>query len=188
MFTVPEQFSETAKAHFEAQLALINTLTKKAFESAEKMVELNLNAAKSTISESLEKSLELTTVKDPQAFLEAASANAKPSAEQALAYGRTLSSLLTEQQTEFAKTAEALVTDTSRKLSELVDELSKNAPAGSESAIAILKSVIANANAGFEQLTRNTKQAVDALQANLDATTTQFVQAAEKTAKPSRKK
>jgi len=188
MFTIPEQFSETAKAHFEAQLALINTLTKKAFESAEKMVELNLNAAKTTIGESLENSLELSSAKDPQAFIEAASAKAKPSAEQTMAYGRTLSELLKEQQTEFAKTAEILVADTSRKLSELVEEMSKNAPAGSESAIAVLKSVIANTSAGFEQLTRNTKQAVDALQANLEATTAQFVQAAEKTTKPARKK
>ncbi|MFD2272544.1 hypothetical protein ACFS07_19025 [Undibacterium arcticum] len=39
-----------------------------------------------------------------------------------------------------------------------VDAVAKNAPAGSESAVGILKSVVANANTGYEQLSTSVKQ------------------------------
>ena len=44
----------------------------------------------------------------------------------------------------------------------------------------MFKSAIGNASAGYEQLTKTTKQAVEAIEANLQAATSQFVQATEK--------
>jgi DNA-binding ferritin-like protein len=44
-----------------------------------------------------------------------------------------------------------------------------------------LKSVVGNINAGYEQLTKTTKQAVQTLEENLANATAQFTQAAEKT-------
>ena len=43
MFTIPDQFSSAAKANLEAQLSIFTALTSKAFESVEKVVDLNLN-------------------------------------------------------------------------------------------------------------------------------------------------
>jgi phasin family protein len=177
MFSFHEKFAEATKAHFEAQLALLNTLTAKTFEGVEKVIELNLNAAKASLEESSEATKQLLSAKDPQEFLTLSAAQAKPNAEKAAAYGRHLASIASGTQAEYTRAAEAQVAETSRRINALIEEVSKNAPPGSESAISILKSVISNANAGYEQLTKNTKQAVETLEANLNNASAQLTQA-----------
>ncbi|PFH09338.1 phasin family protein [Collimonas sp. PA-H2] len=183
MFSFHEQFAAATKAHFEAQLALLNTLTTKTFEGVEKVIELNLSAAKASLEESSGAAKQLMSAKDPQEFLTISAAQAKPGAEKAAAYGRHLAGIASGTQAELTRAAEAQVAETSRKINALIEEVSKNAPAGSENAIAILKSVISNANAGYEQLTKNAKQAVETLEANLNTATTQLTKAATPRAK-----
>ncbi|WP_211452446.1 TIGR01841 family phasin [Collimonas antrihumi] len=177
MFSFHEKFAEATKAHFEAQLALLNTLTAKTFEGVEKVIELNLNAAKSSMGESGEATKQLLSAKDPQEFLNISAAQAKPQAEKAAAYGRHLAGIASGTQAEYTRAAEAQVAETSRRINALIEEVSKNAPAGSENAISILKSVISNANAGYEQLTKNAKQAVATLEANLNNASEQVAKA-----------
>ncbi len=180
MFAIPEQFSNATKANFEAQFAMFASLTSKAFEGIEKLVDLNINAAKATLEESSVATKQLLSAKDPQEFFSLSAAQAQPSAEKALSYGRQLASIAAGTQAEFSKAAESQIAETNRKVISLVDEVSKNAPAGSENAVAIIKSAIGNANAGYEQLTKTTKQAVEAMETNLNAAVTQFTQAAQK--------
>jgi phasin family protein len=178
MFSFHEQFAAATKAHFEAQLALLNTLTTKTFEGVEKVIELNINAAKASLEESGGAAKQLLSAKDPQEFLNISAAQAKPGAEKAAAYGRHLASIASGTQAEYTRAAEAQLAETSRRINALIEEVSKNAPAGSENAIAILKSVISNANAGYEQLTKNAKQAVETLEANLNNAGAQLTKAA----------
>lgn len=180
MFSLQDQFSAATKANFEAQLALITALTGKAFESVEKIVELNLTAVKSSMEESTVNAKQLLSAKDPQEFLSLTASQAKPSAEKALAYSRHVAGIASNAQAEFTRAAEEQIAETSRKVAALVDDVSKNAPAGSENVITMMKSVISNANAGFEQLSKSTKQAVQTMEANVSSATTQFAQAAEK--------
>jgi phasin family protein len=187
MFAIPEQFSNATKSNVEAQIALLTELTSKAFESVEKFVDLNLNVVKASLEESTSAAKQLLSAKDPQEFFTLSAAQAQPNAEKALAYGRHLAMIASNAQAEFTKAAEAQIAENSRKVISLVDEISKNAPAGSENAVAFIKSAIGNASAGYEQLTKTTKQAVDAIESNLNSATSQFVQAAEKTASRSKK-
>ncbi len=187
MFAIPEQFSNATKANFEAQIALLTELTNKTFESVEKILDLNINVVKTSLEESTAAAKQLLSAKDPQEFFSLSAAQAQPNAEKAIAYGRHLATIASSAQAEFTKAAEAQLAENSRKVISLVDEVTKNAPAGSESAVAFIKSAIGNANAGYEQLTKTTKQAVDALETNLNTATSQFVQAAEKTTSRSKK-
>lgn len=187
MFAIPEQFSTASKANFEAQLSLISALTNKAFEGVEKIVDLNLNVAKASLEESNAAAKQFLAAKDAQEWLSVAAAQAQPNAEKALAYGRHLASIASGVQAEFTKAAEAQIAETSRKVLELVEEVSKNAPAGSENAVAMLKTAIGNANAGYEQLTKTTKQAVETIEANLNNAVGQFTQAAPKAARTAKK-
>ena len=187
MFTIPEQFSAATKHQFEAQLAILNSLASTTFDSVQKIVDLNLNAAKTSLQESSATAQKLATAKDPQEFFSLSASHAQPNAEKALAYGRHLASIATSTQAEFTKAAETQIAETNRKVLSLIDELSKNAPAGSENAISILKSAIGNANAGYEQLSKTTKQAVEALEGNLNAAANQFVKKKKKTTTRSRK-
>jgi phasin family protein len=181
MYAIPEQFSAASKANLDAQLAMITALTNTAFAGIEKIVELNINAVKSTLEESAVTTQQLLSAKDPQEFFSLSAAKAQPNAEKALAYGRHLASIATSTQAELTKVAETQMAATSRKVIALVDDVSKNAPAGSEAAIALVKSAIGNANAGYEQLAKTTKQAVEALESNLNSAASQFSQVTEKT-------
>jgi len=163
MFSIPEQFSNATKANFESQFAIFSALTNKTFEGVEKLVDLNLTAAK-----------QLLAAKDPQEFFSLSAAQAQPAAEKAIAYGRHLTSIASGTAAEFSKAAEAQILETNRKVISLVDEVSKNAPAGTENAVALFKSALGSANAGYEQFTRTAKQAAEAVEANVNAAVNQF--------------
>lgn len=178
MFTIPEQLSAATKTNIEAQVALLSNLTNKYFEGVEQVVGLNLATAKKSLEDSSEAAKQLFAAKDAQELLTLVAAQTQPNAEKALAYSRNLASITSAVQAEFTKAAEGQVAEVSRKVLELVEELTKNAPAGSENAIALVKSAIGNANAGYEQLTKTTKQAVEALEANLNNAVGQFTQQA----------
>lgn len=188
MSLVPEQFSAATKANFDAQLAFFSALTGKAFEGVEKFVELNLNVAKTSLEESNEVVKQLLSAKDPQEFFTLTAAQAQPSAEKALAYGRHLSSIASSTQAEFTRTAETQFAETNRKVVALIEEVSKNAPAGSENFVALVKTAIGNANASYDHITKTTKQAVETLEANLNTAVTQITQAAAKAAPKTSKK
>lgn len=181
MFSIPEQFSAATKTQIEAQVAMLTALTNKAFESVEKIVDLNMNVIKASLEESTATAQQIMAAKDPQEFLSLTAAQSKPNAEKAIAYGRHLASIASSTQAEFTKAAEAQIADANRKVMALVEEVSKNAPAGSENAVAMIKSAIGNANAGYEQLAKTTKQAVETLEGNMNNAVSQFSAAAEKT-------
>ena len=180
MFSIPEQFSSATKANFEAQFAMFTALTGKAFAGVEKLVELNLTAAKASLEESSATAKQLLAAKDPQEFFSLTAAQAQPTAEKVIAYGRHVAAITSDTQAEFSKAAEAQIAETNKKVISLVDEVSKNAPAGSENAVAMFKSVLGNASAGYEQFTKTTKQAVETIESNMTSAVNQFSAAAEK--------
>jgi phasin family protein len=188
MFTIPEQFSAATKANFDAQLALFTTLTGKAFEGVEKFVDLNLNLTKTSLEESSEVAKQLLAAKDPQEFFSLSASQAQPTAEKALAYSRHLAAIATTTQAEFAKAAENQLAETNRKVLALIDEVSKNAPAGSENVVALFKTAIGNANASYDHISKTTKQAIETLENNLNTAVTQISQASSKAAPRAAKK
>lgn len=185
-FSIPEQYSTATKANLDAQLEMLASLSSKAFESIEKVIDLNLSLVKASMEESAATAKQLLAAKDPQEFFALTGAQAQPSAQKAIAYGRHLASIASSAQAEFSKAAEEQIAENSRKVIALVDDVAKNAPAGSENAIALMKSAVGNANAGYEQLSKTTKQAVEALEENVATAVNQFSQAAEKTASAGR--
>lgn len=180
MFTMPEQFSNATKANFDAQIAAITAFTQKAFANVEKVVELNLTVAKESFEESKATAQQFMSAKGPQEFVALTTAKAKPSAEKAIAYGRQLAAIAASAQAEFSREAELHIAEARLKIASLVNDVTKNAPAGSEQAVAMFKNAIVSTNAGFDQMNKSAQQAADTLQANVSTTVSKFSQAAEK--------
>lgn len=176
MFPIQDQMSVATKSGLEANLALYIALTNKTLESVEKLVNLNITAAKASMEESTATAKQMLAVKDPQELISLVTAQSKPNLEKALSYGSHLASIASSTQAEFTKAAEAQIAAVTSKVNELVDEVARKAPAGSESLIAIMKSTLGNASNSYEQLTRTTKQAAEALEANLNNAAVQFTQ------------
>ncbi|HEY4541999.1 MAG TPA: TIGR01841 family phasin [Noviherbaspirillum sp.] len=187
MFAIPEQLSGATRTNLEAQLAVFTALTGKVFQSFEQVAELNINAAKAGLEDSAAAARQLLAAKDPQEAVNLAVAQAQPNAAKALAYGRQLAGIAANAQAEFTRTAEEQIAEPSRKLAELVDDVTKNAPAGSENVVAFVKTALGNANAGYEQFSKTTKQAVEAMEANVNNAVSQFSQTAEKATARARK-
>lgn len=175
MFTNPEQFASATKAMFEFQLMTFNALTSKAVQGVEQVVALNMATAKNGVEDSLAASKEISQAKDPKTALEAA-AKLKPGIEGATAYHQQLSEIIKEIHAEFTSAADAHVAEAKSNLSALIYDVTKNVRPGSENAVAIVKTAIDNAFNGYEQVTKATRQAVQAVEA-------QIAKAAEQVAK-----
>jgi len=182
MFAFPEQFTNIAKTNIESQLAVSSAFTTKAVEALEQVMDLNINAGKALIEDLTASTRQLLSAKDPQEVGSLLAAQAQPAAAKAIAYGRHLAGIATSAQAELTRTAEEQFAETGRKLSALVEDVTKNAPAGSENVVALVKTAIGNANASYEQFSKTTKQAAEVLEANINSAVNQFSQAAEKTA------
>lgn len=174
MFPIQDQISVATKANLEANFALCTSLTNKTLESIEKLIKLNLAAVKASMEESSVATKQIFAAKDPQELITLISAQTKPNFDKALAYGSHLAGIASSTQAEFTKAAETQIAEASRKVNELVEEVAKKAPAGSEGMIAIVKSALGNASTSYEQLTKTTKQAVEALEANMNSAVDQL--------------
>jgi phasin family protein len=174
----PEQFAAAQKANLETLCGL----TSKAFEGVEKLVELNLQVVKSTIAESQENAQRALSVKDAQELLALQAGLTQPVAEKVLSYGRHLYEIASATQAEFARVAEAQYEEQNRKVQALVENVAKNAPAGSETAVAVIKSAITAANTTYETVHKATKQAVEIAESNFNAAATAASKAASQAA------
>jgi phasin family protein len=174
----PEQFAAAQKANLET----LYGLTTKAFEGVEKLVELNLQVVKSTLAESQENAQRALSVKDAQELLALQASLAQPIAEKALSYGRHVYEIVSSTQGEFARVAEAQYEEQNRKVQALVENVAKNAPAGSETAVAVMKSAITAANTTYETVHKAAKQAVEIAESNFNAAATAASKAASQAA------
>lgn len=179
----PEQIAAAQKANIESLFGL----TTKAFEGVEKLIELNLQVVKSTLAESQENVQRALSVKDAQELLALQASLTQPIAEKVLAYGRHVYEIASATQAEFAKVAEAQYEEQNRKVQALVDNVAKNAPAGSETAVAALKSAINAANTTYETVQKAAKQAVEIAETNFNAAAAVATKAANTAAAASRR-
>ena len=174
----PEQILAAHKANLETLFGLTN----KAFEGVEKLVELNMQVAKTAMGEAAETTTAALSVKDAQELIALQTSMLQPVAEKAAAYSRHVYDIAAATSAEVTKVAEAQMADAQRKFMSVVDSAAKNAPAGSENAVALVKSAVAAANNAFESVHKAAKQAADVAEANLTALTNTAVKAASTTA------
>lgn len=164
MLTV-EQIMASHKANVETLLGL----TSKAFEGVEKIVELNLTASKAALAETSEHAKALLSVKDAQELIALQSAMLQPLAEKSAAYSRHLYDIASGSSAQFSKAFEVQASEAQQKFMELVDSTAKNAPAGSESAVAVMRSAVTAANNALESVQKAVKQATEVAESNFNA-------------------
>ncbi|MCB8747610.1 phasin family protein [Rhodoferax sp. U2-2l] len=166
MMTV-EQVLAAQKANMETLLGL----TSKAFESVEKIVELNMAASKAALAESGENAKAMLSVKDAQELLALQSGLMQPLAEKTAAYSRHLYEIASGTTSEFTKAMESQAAQAQQQFTGMLDSASKNAPAGSEAAVAVMKSAVAAATNALESVQKAVKQATDVAESNFTAMT-----------------
>jgi phasin family protein len=168
LWRIPMLTVEQVMASHKANIETLMGLTSKAFEGVEKIVELNLTASKAAMSESAEYAKAVLSVKDAQELLTLQSGLMQPLAEKTAAYSRHLYDIASGSSAEFGKAVEEQAADAQKKFMGLVDTASKNAPAGSETAVAVMKSAVAAANNALESVQKAVKQATEVAESNFN--------------------
>ena len=157
-----EQLLAAHKANVETLLNLSAT----GLDAVEKLAALNLETSKAALADASAKAQAVLSVKDVQELFAFPGDVLQPAAEKSAAYARKVYDIGAAVQAEFAKVAEAGIADVQAKLAALVDTAVKNAPAGSENAVTLMKAAVAAANDTFENVQKVAKQAVGAAEAN----------------------
>ncbi|MES2786778.1 MAG: phasin family protein [Pseudomonadota bacterium] len=174
----------TAEQVLASQKASIETLfglTGKAFEGVEKLVELNLTASKAALTEASGTTQAALAAKDPQELLALFAAMSEPFAAKTAAYFGHVRDIASGTGAEFGKAFEVQAAEAQKKFLSVVDNAAKNAPAGSETAVAVFKSAVAAGNNALESVQKAVKQASDVAEANFNAVASQAVNAAKTT-------
>lgn len=179
MYQTPEQLMALNKANMEVAMRFAGV----ALEGAERMIDLQLKAAKSAFSDSIESARTLASVQDMQQLAALKDNLAQPSIEKATAYAKSVYDVAALTQSEVSKLVEEQVADFNKQVVTTLDKMVKTAPAGSEVGISAIKSAIAAVNASYDNLSKAAKQFTDVAQSNIEAASKQAVNGVKKAKK-----
>lgn len=160
-----DQLIATQKSSLEAFAGL----SEKAFASFEKVVELNMAASKALLGESVNNLQSLMQVKDAQALIALQTSLVQPLNEKSASYSRHLYDILSGASADFTQTFEASAAESQKAVTALLENSLKNAPAGSEAAVAVIKSAITAGTNAVETAQKSAKEALKAVDTSINS-------------------
>lgn len=168
MFATPSQFTEFQKSQLDALYALTHV----AFNATEKLVDLNLAAAKAAMDESAATTQSLLGVKDAQEMVAVGGTLAQPALHKFVGYGSNVFNIFSSASAEWRRVIENQIADSNSRAAQFIEVATRSAPAGSEPVVSMVKNALAAYNTAYDSLSRVTRQAFDAAESNM-ATATQ---------------
>jgi phasin family protein len=162
-------------------VAEAQALAASAFAGFEKLVALNLATTKSALFDTTADFSSAFSAKNPSDALAAQASLIKPMAEKAIAYGREVYAIATETSAELTASTEAKLAEAQKAATAAFDNMAKNAPAGSESVFAVVKSAVAASQNALETAKASAKKAVEQAEKQLTTATEQALSSVVKT-------
>lgn len=183
MFTSPEQFANATKTLFDLQMQTFNAVASKTVQGVEQVVNLNMNAARSSMDRTLNAGRNMAQAGNPKQALDSLASTLKPDMSNAAEYSARLKAIIDEMHDEFRNAADTHVAEAKNTLSALIYDVTQNVKPGSENAVEIIKAAIDNAFKGYEQVSQATRQAVQNVEAQFERASSMVTPSAA--AKPS---
>ena len=165
MATVNDQVNVFQKSAVDTAVKFANL----SVSNTERLIAINLEAAKHTLDGSAKDIKTITTAKDVKELGSVGSKVAEDSIQYATAYSRTVYELAANAQAEYTRLVEAQVAEFQKSLIDGLDKFAKTAPAGSDVAVAALKSSLAASNDAFDSVSKALKQAANYADTNFKA-------------------
>jgi len=165
MHNAPEHLVATNKENLESVIAFAGITA----AGAEKLMELQLRTAKNAFADVVKNAKALSAVKDVQELTEVQTSIAQPLADKITSYGRSVYAVIAETQAELNKFFEERIAATNKTFVTVLDQAVKNAPAGSDVAVAAVKSAMAAANQAYDAFSKASKQVAEATEATMTA-------------------
>ena len=167
MPTVANPFSEITAASVDSA----TKLTRISMDSAERVIALQLDFAKASLEQATRSARALAGAKDVQELLAMRTKSAESAVERLMGYSRSLYEISSEAQSQFSKLAEERMSSFQQAVSESVEQAAKSAPAGSDVAVAAMKSSLAATTAAFDSFNKAAKHLASYTDAGVHAAT-----------------
>jgi len=149
----------------------------------EKLAQLNIQAARASVEESVQKGISLLESRDVKALTETSSESPQSASDKFTAYAKHVFEIASETSAEISKIVEKQFSESNRQVAASIEALAKNSPAGSEGVETLVRSGVSVANATWDQVNKVNRQVVDVTEANVaNATNAAGTAARRKTA------
>lgn len=160
-----EHFANFSKSGIDAMLSF----AKVSMESTERLMALNLEAAKVTMTEGAKNAKALASVKEMTELNSLRTNVSETGVEFATNYSKNLYDLATSAQASFSGLIEAQANSAQKAIAENMDAAAKNAPAGSDVFFAAIKTAMAASTTAADTFTKAAKQSAAFAETNFKA-------------------
>lgn len=174
-----EQFTASNQANFRT----LEVLATQMFSGFEKLVELNLAASKAALEESFGHTQAVMEVKDAPQLLALQTSLVQPMAEKSTSYSRHVYNIAVESGAELTKVFEGKFAEAQTSFTALVENMTKNAPAGSETVVAAFKSAVNAGQSAIESAQSSAKKAAELVESSFTDASNQVVNSATSVSK-----
>lgn len=179
MFTTNEQFSKISLGGVETVLRFAQI----SLDSAEKLVKFNLEVSKQSLEDNIKVAKDLAKAKDPQEAVARINKLTTESVEHAVTNSRNVYEIVTQTQGELAKLAEENIGTLNKSLISAIEDIAKNAPAGSDVAVNAVKTSVAAAAAAINSFTKAAQQVNEFAETSVKAASSATADAVKATTK-----
>jgi phasin family protein len=165
MFALPAQFVALQRQSLESTQAIALAC----FAGFEKLAQLNVQAAKASVEESVQRSTSFLEAKDVNSLVGTITASA--TGDKLTAYRKHVYEIATETGAEISKAFEKQFSEGKRQLTASVEAMAKNLPVGSEGVATLVKSAATAADATWSQVNQASHQLVEEAESNVGTPT-----------------
>lgn len=151
MFSFNQSVTPAAKQHIEAQVSLINDMSKSLFRTVQQYSDLNIQLAQTIAEEMALTGQELLTTSKPAEALNVTLSHAQPTADKLRAYQQHLSRIAANTHVALSKVAEEHASETSRTAKELAEEVTRLATEETEKNVRTQQDAMRRMAATFDQ-------------------------------------
>jgi phasin family protein len=151
-------------------------------EGIEKLVDLQFKTAKSAFADGLKAAKQLGAIKDAGELATFSGGLSQPTWEKAQAYAKGVYEVASATQAEITSLLEQQLGELNKNVEGVLEGALKNAPAGSEGALAAVRSVVQSANAVWESMLKAGKQMAAMAESNAATAAATVVAPRKKTA------
>ncbi len=167
MTKMPEQIQGFNKEAVEAALSFAQL----SMAGAERLMHLQIDAAKTFVAEQTESAKALAEAKDPASMMALRARLTEQAVERAVGYSRNVYEVATQTQQQLAKLVEGQLAASQQQFAGAMENMFKAAPGGSNAAIDAVRSTMAATQSAMDSMNKAAKQAAELAEANVKAVT-----------------
>lgn len=165
MYLTPDQIMALNQGNVDAAIGIARLN----FVTLEKLAALNFTTAKAAFEDGTSYARAFAGVTDVQELVNLNARAGQPALEKAIGYSRSVYEIASQANGEIGRLVEQRTGELNRTVGALIDRIAKDAPAGSDVAVAAVKSTLAAANSAYDSFTKAARQATEIVEANIAA-------------------